>query len=242
MTKLEFMKELESLLSDIPLEEREEALQYYNGYFEDAGEDHEDEIVKELVSPTRVAGIIKADLGASAADRENRGYFTENGYKDTSFYDEKYEIIGASKKETGSNQESDANSSASEADKAAKQRAKNTNIGIIIIICILASPFITSIFGVIIGLIAAVVGVIIGFGAAGLSMIVAGVALFIAGLIKLSVPFVGLLLCGCGLIVLGLGMLFTQLCVILCKKALPAMIRGTVNLCKMPFKNRSVTA
>lgn len=98
MTKLEFMKELESLLSDIPLEERNEALQYYNGYFEDAGEEHEEEIIKELGSPKRVAAIIKADLGANAQDRENRGCFTENGYKDTSIEDERYELMGMGKK------------------------------------------------------------------------------------------------------------------------------------------------
>ena len=62
MTKLEFLKELESLLPDIPLEEREEALRYYNGYFEDAGEEQEEEIIKEIGSPSKVAAIIKRIL------------------------------------------------------------------------------------------------------------------------------------------------------------------------------------
>ena len=42
----------ESLLSDIPLEERNEALKYYNDYFDDAGvimreHNHELELLKE---------------------------------------------------------------------------------------------------------------------------------------------------------------------------------------------------
>ena len=37
MTRTEFMKQLQDLLSDISKNEREEALQYYNDYFDDAG-------------------------------------------------------------------------------------------------------------------------------------------------------------------------------------------------------------
>jgi uncharacterized membrane protein len=102
------MKELESLLLDIPLEEREEALQYYNGYFEDAGEDREDEIVKELGSPKKVAKIIKADLNSNAEDRETRGYFTEKGYQDPVANDEKFELVGAAKNENGKGQTGNA--------------------------------------------------------------------------------------------------------------------------------------
>ena len=38
MNRTEFMCELENLLENVSYEEREEALQYYNGYFDDAGE------------------------------------------------------------------------------------------------------------------------------------------------------------------------------------------------------------
>ena len=36
MTRTEFMKQLQDLLSDISKNEREDALQYYNDYFDDA--------------------------------------------------------------------------------------------------------------------------------------------------------------------------------------------------------------
>ncbi|MGB8454635.1 MAG: DUF1700 domain-containing protein [Anaerocolumna sp.] len=93
MTKIEFMKELEELLSDISLEERIEALQYYDNYFEDAGPDREQSIISELGSPKKVAASIKADLNASEQELKNRGYFTENGYEDESLREPKYEII-----------------------------------------------------------------------------------------------------------------------------------------------------
>ena len=37
MSRWEFMRQLEKLLSDISPNEREEALQYYNDYFNDSG-------------------------------------------------------------------------------------------------------------------------------------------------------------------------------------------------------------
>ena len=38
MTKQEFLEKLAALLQDIPAEEREAALEFYRGYFDDAGE------------------------------------------------------------------------------------------------------------------------------------------------------------------------------------------------------------
>lgn len=63
MSREEFMKQLESLLNDVSEEEKKEALEYYRGYFEDAGEENEERILKELESPEKVAQTIKADLG-----------------------------------------------------------------------------------------------------------------------------------------------------------------------------------
>ncbi len=222
MTKLEFIQELESLLSDIPLEEREEALQYYRGYFEDAGENNEAEIIKELVSPARVAAIIKEDLNLNTSDRDNRGYYTEQGYQNTFNKEQRFEVVGS--------------------DNTAQQRTRNNNIGLIILLCILGAPIIMSALGVLFGIAMAIVGILFGFGIAGVVMMGVGIALFVTGLIKIGVPFVGILLCGSGLIVLGLGMLFALACITLCKKVIPGLIRGIVQICRRPFQNRSVTA
>ena len=53
MSRKEFMERLEKLLRDISDSEREEALQYYNDYFDDAGAENEAEVLKELVVPSR---------------------------------------------------------------------------------------------------------------------------------------------------------------------------------------------
>ena len=62
MNRAEFMRQLESLLQSIPAAEREEALQYYNDYFDDAGDENEQDVIEALGNPARVAENIKRDL------------------------------------------------------------------------------------------------------------------------------------------------------------------------------------
>ena len=62
MNRIEFMTELAALLQDVPEEERRDAMQFYNDYFDDAGTDKEGEVISELESPAKVAEKIKADL------------------------------------------------------------------------------------------------------------------------------------------------------------------------------------
>lgn len=76
MSRWEFMRQLEQLLSDISPNEREEALQYYNDYFNDAGMENEQEVIKALGSPEQVAKIVKDGL----SDGSGQGEFTENGF------------------------------------------------------------------------------------------------------------------------------------------------------------------
>ena len=55
MNREEFMKRLADLLAGLPYEERREALDYYENYFEDAGMEHEMDVIDELISPEHVA-------------------------------------------------------------------------------------------------------------------------------------------------------------------------------------------
>ncbi len=84
MKRKEFLAQLERLLWDIPVQEREEALDFYNSYFDDAGEENESSVIQELGSPGKVAAIIKADLGEN---RKDYGEYTETGYSDGIFDD-----------------------------------------------------------------------------------------------------------------------------------------------------------
>lgn len=83
MSRQEFINELENLLANIPEKDRQEAIQYYQDYFEDAGVENEEQIIHELGTPERVAAIIQEDLRNEGM--KDRGEFTEKGYHDPAF-------------------------------------------------------------------------------------------------------------------------------------------------------------
>lgn len=335
MTRLEFMKELESLLPDIPLDERNEALTYYNGYFDDAGEEQEEEIVKELGSPEKVAAIIKADLNIDSADLESKGFFTERGYQEaitsefelakteSSQPDQKQaeqsshnspadrinasqdggsSQAGYSSQATYSNQEAyndPANNGTNRTNSDYVNSGTNTNetryssnqngngnewqnnqwesnnrssyngyngssnygnhnytdsgrekdgsgnilrILLIIVTFPIWFPIVVTVLSIAFAVIATLFGLIFGLGVTGVSLIGAGVILFLAGLTELATPFYGLAAMGGGLVVLSIGMLITIVVGFLCKKVVPVMVNGFVNLCRLPFKNRRAMA
>lgn len=88
MSKEEFMKNLEYLLSDIPEEEKKDALDYYQDYLEEAG-DMADKAIEEFGSPERIAAIIRSDI---RGDLKDGGVFTEVGYEDERFRDPNYQV------------------------------------------------------------------------------------------------------------------------------------------------------
>lgn len=77
MNRAEFMRQLTILLSDVPPAEREEAIQYYNDYFDDAGAENEAGVIASLGTPKELARAIKAGLN----DGGNVGEFTESGFQ-----------------------------------------------------------------------------------------------------------------------------------------------------------------
>lgn len=74
MSKKEFLDKVEYLLRDIPREEREEAMQYYRSYFEDAGIEKEQSIIEELGSPEKVADAVKADFSSAPVVYEKKTF------------------------------------------------------------------------------------------------------------------------------------------------------------------------
>lgn len=77
MDRAEFMSRLTASLSDVQPTEREEAIQYYNDYFDDAGEENEQGVLASLGSPEELAKSIKAGL----LDGGSAGEFTESGFR-----------------------------------------------------------------------------------------------------------------------------------------------------------------
>lgn len=76
MNRAEFMRRLTELLGDVSPMERDEAIQYYNDYFDDAGAENENSVIASLGTPEELARTIKAGLN----DSGNTGEFTESGF------------------------------------------------------------------------------------------------------------------------------------------------------------------
>lgn len=76
MNRAEFMRRLTELLGDVSPMERDEAIQYYNDYFDDAGAENESSVIASLGTPEELARTIKAGLN----DGGNSGEFTESGF------------------------------------------------------------------------------------------------------------------------------------------------------------------
>lgn len=217
MSRAEFMTELRMLLADVTETEREEAINYYEDYFDDAGVENEASVLESLGTPEKVAATIKAGLNDETG--ENAEY-SESGY--SSFAYEKNEVANM---------------------PAKKWSLKNGLWIIILILCIFALPIMgpvcIAILGAMFGVLCAAAVLLFAVCVSGIAIIVAGVFLLIAGFMELlAAPFTAILLFGIGLILLGIGVAVAALGIWILKKAIPPLVRGFVNLCRRPFERK----
>ena len=251
MSRWEFMRQLEELLSDISPNEREEALQYYNDYFNDAGRENEQEVIKALGTPEQVAQIVREGL----EDSGSQGEFTESGFRNKASSVEN-EIIEKQEKDTrdadrdsqtqdstqtsqsessqGQYSESFGNSSATQSAQRSAQQKKEMPVWAIVLIvigCIIASPVIfgvvISFLGTVLGVLGTVLGIVLGFGVATLLLFVVAAALAVAGFgCMLAHPLTGIGLLGGGCICGALGIVFLLVTVFLVGKGIPTICKG----------------
>jgi len=73
MNRNEFIGELKKKLRKLPFDEIKEAVDYYEGYFDDAGEENEQTVLAELGSPAAVASQIIAAFAIKEAEADGSG-------------------------------------------------------------------------------------------------------------------------------------------------------------------------
>lgn len=77
------------LLADLPDDEnKQDALNYYQDYLEEAGENTA-AVLKEFGSPERIASMIRCDLNG---ELNEGGDFTDHGIEDTRFKEPGYDV------------------------------------------------------------------------------------------------------------------------------------------------------
>ncbi len=222
MSRKAFMARLDELLADITEAEKEEALSYYEEYFEDAGPEKEEEVISSLGSPEKVAATIKAGLSENA---QEEGEFSETGYTN-SYYDVKDEVATINK----------------------RKGLGGLGTGgwvIILILCLFAlpvlGPLLLGVLGTIFGLLVAVVAVIFAVFVTGVALVASAIALVVAGFATLfSAPIVGVALLGAALVVAGIGILAAILGLWVVTKVIPPLLRGFVELIRKPFAGKGV--
>ena len=214
MDRKRFLEKLAYLLQDIEDVERDEALQYYEDYFDEAGVENETQVINDLGSPERVAAIIKAGLENRFDDDIE---FSEKGM-DNAYYKEASEIIEADVIDHENHHEKRKNNF--------KGNPERNRILIILILIGIVILGFSGLFGVGISALAVVLAV-------GIGILVGGaIACFIRGLIILSAtPGMGLIVISAGfaLIALAVGFFVVEKALV---KAVPLVINGGINLIK----------
>lgn len=234
MNRAEFMNRLTALLTDVSPTEREEAIQYYNDYFDDAGVENEESVIASLGTPEELARTIKAGLN----DSGNAGEFTEAGFKGYS-ESKQNEVMQAGQSPYGQTSYGQ-NAQGSTGNGTQKKQMSGGMIALIVIAVILSSPLwiglLGGLFGVVVGLLATLLSLFVAFMALGAALAGGGIALFIAGIATLfSAPFAGICLIGGGMVLFAIGLVFIWLMVLVIGTAVPALIRGVVKLCNRIF-------
>ena len=238
MRRKEYINRLEQLLLVLPMEEREEALQYYNDYFEDAGIENEENVILELGSPEEVAAKIRAGYVGE------HGEYSEQGFEDIRFQRNQNMVTEAERVEGTWEKISETE----EPVKRKKIRNSNTNIWkviAIIVLVIFAAPILLPLgiaaIAVVFAFIIAVAAVLISVGIFGFAVAVAGVIVIMAGIAKsLMSPATGLLASGIGCMLLAVGVLVSWVLISVLVKVVPVMIRGIVSILGKPFRKAGV--
>lgn len=242
MNRVEFMAELESLLSAMPEEERQAAVRYYADYFADAGEANEAEVIRELGSPEKVAESIKADYYGTEfneSDYEHKDYMEKYGQRSSDERDNGRENSGA-----GTGQSGAENRGGSTAENTGNSRPWTSNalkLILIIAIAIILWPVTLGIALTVFGVVVAVVCFFAVLVIAAVSIMIAGGVTVIVGLVAaIAVPPAALVTVGIGILLFVFGLIAAVGAVKLCIIVYPAMLRGFVNLCRRPFYGKAV--
>ena len=234
MNRKEYMERLDQLLLVLPEEEREEALQYYHDYFDDAGVEDEEKVIRELGTPEEVAAKIRAGFAGES------GEYSEQGFEDVRFH-KSHEIVTEAEKIDGRWEEMPKNR---EQFHNKEKQSKNNNIWKVIAIIVLilfAAPIMLpvgiAVIAVVFSLIVAVLAVLFGVGVSGFAILLSGIVVIVAGIAKMILaPATGILAAGIGCILLAIGVLVSWVIVSLFVKVVPGMIRGMVKLLGTPFR------
>ena len=226
MNKETYLQELRKGLKILPQYDRDEAVEFYEEYFDEAGIENEAKVIEELGEPKILAKKILVDV----VDRKyeetmaaaNGDYASQNALATvpspvTSGFDTKAAATGAAT--TGAAYGNSAETlppyqqPQAQEEKKKKDQPSALKTLLIVLAAIFALPLSPVIFALLIVvcvLVFVAFVVFISFLIAGISMLVAAIGTIVFGIIALFMnPLAGMVIFGSGLTVFGLGIFFT---------------------------------
>jgi len=246
MDKERFLLQLERLLYDIPKEEREEALEYYRSYFEEAGVEKEATVLEELGSVQEIASSIKEGLSEGALQQDYLKYPPQLRNKK-----EKSQAgPEADTYEYGQNAGSyrryyedrtDAGRAGTSFGQEYKQygdykrycgKDKSTKWLVAILVIVLTSPIWGSVASVLLGIAGVCIAVFICLGLFSVGGLIGGIICIVTGIVRLCAAAAsqGLVLLGTGLFLIAGSGISVVLLVLLCGRLIPWTIHQATEL------------
>lgn len=204
MNKKDFLSRLSTALASLPPEERKAAMDYYEEFFTEAGEENEQSVIAEFGSPEELAKSIieennvynPANNGQNntAEEKAAGNHFGSSGF-DQNSYNQSGGQFGAN---TGG-----GNYGAGYIPPVQQNQSRSGGqTALIIVLVILGSPFILGILGILVGivvtLLALLVSLIVALGVCTVVFAISGIVAF------LTDPALAVMLIGIAFICAGL--------------------------------------
>lgn len=242
MTKTEFLSRLAEELNGISAEEREEALNYYSEYLDEAGEENEEAAIEELGGPEKVARIIRANTAQSAQGAQSAA---PKAAQADPFGAAAQPVPPSSAYAQGgqSTQRAQSGPAYTQSGPAYAQTAQSaphipyegyeaprrrSYLWLWIILGVICIPVIIGLLGAILGLIGGVIGMLAGLIIGGATAAFAGFGLIIKSVFLFSsYPAGALFMMGGGFLTGGLGVLACAFGIWLIRKGVP-FVAGSI--------------
>ena len=221
MDRKTFMRELEYLLQDINAEERQEALEYYESYFDEAGSENEQQVLAELGDPSQVAAMIKDGLKGHFDDHIEAG---NEGFSNHA-YQKNYEVVGS--KNQGHSCFHDILMHLKEKWQQLDQKDRLILVVILVIACVPISSAFIGLSGGLIGFVLAFAALFFSLWIITFILYFLAIVLIVVGALQLFHVFAaGLIILGIGCIVITIAQLVGKLATTVYKKVIPQIIDG----------------
>lgn len=236
MSKEIFLRDLSRFLSDIPQEEREQALKYYEDYFEDAGPENEQQVIKELGSPIDIAKQIKSVNHENIEYGQGTDFHKSSSYPDL-YSQEKSQNSGNAGENYSQNVYSQKTAQYQQTAQKKSWTQEPGKVALVVILAVLAIPvgipLISAAFGLIIGLAAVIFALFVTVFVLGIGLAVTGIACIIAafGLLPIYSAASSILIAGIGLVLLTIGIFICWVGILFCIKFFPALVNVIIKCC-----------